>query len=752
MKKTLTLLCLLVITSIAGAQPLPSLTPMVREIINNSNTQRAKALRPLGTTDATTTANRSSATRHLIFATGSDATLLPYSIVKRGDVHIISVTADELAQLATDSTVTRLEVNRSRHRLLLDNTVPIVAADKAWEGIDNNLPQAFDGDGVVVGVIDVSQEYVHPTLRSTTDGHLRVVRAWDMTDNSMRQQIDTLGLFPLGRLHTDTLTMIQQQGSVDCYIDMHGTHTTGIAAGSGWYTPYRGLAPESDIYLATTVLSTNIEVVPEEWVDYNPTTPLDVLALNNIFAYADSVGKPCVVNYSIGGTQDITNSDALYEAFYSELVGPGHIFVAAAGNSGDYVHTYMQLDDATSTAGGLLTSDEEMAAINIRATSALTLVVANSNAMDTKQLRIPLNFSLEGERLTSDTTLIWQDFAYFCDSLTMPNILVSVYSDVATMTAPATGYDIYLYTTDSTKISDNSLAVWVERADDSSDLAEIYVQEATIEPLTDSNGETILAGAQEGGSMNSPGALPSVIAVGATAEINGYTDVSGKWHSVNYCTTPGDIATFSSRGPTIRNTIKPDVVAPGVCVASSYNKSFTDDYMPDYTVGYATYDGEEYPFARISGTSMATPVVTGIIALWLQACPTLSPDDIRELFAATCDTFEGTSEYPNNTYGYGRINAYRGLLHLYNLDGISAISQRHASGVTVRPSADGGVSLTFDAPTSGRVAVRVYSTTGQLLHTQTLPHSTTSASVSLNHSGIACVQVDGYGSTLVRMK
>ncbi|GAB9476999.1 hypothetical protein Gpo141_00014057, partial [Globisporangium polare] len=113
---------------------------------------------------------------------------------------------------------------------------------------------------------------------------------------------------------------------------------------------------------------------------------------------------------------------------------------------------------------------------------------------------------------------------------------------------------------------------------------------------------------------------------------------------------------WSSRGPTVNGRRKPDIMAPGYMIRSAWNETDT---------GYNT----------ISGTSMATPHVTGSIALLLSANPDMAKDEIEvALYTTTVQTnlvasnyvCGGTSDkvFPNNQYGHGRINifdAYQGF-------------------------------------------------------------------------------------------
>ncbi|KAG6594264.1 subtilisin serine protease [Phytophthora cinnamomi] len=137
------------------------------------------------------------------------------------------------------------------------------------------------------------------------------------------------------------------------------------------------------------------------------------------------------------------------------------------------------------------------------------------------------------------------------------------------------------------------------------------------------------------GTIASPGDSASVITVGAT-DIN---DV---------------LASFSSKGPTVRGLRKPDVAAPGALILSS---CWTDD--------------SSYCFK--SGSSMASPHVAGAIALYLSANPGTTYEKIKGLLQSSSVTTTLTTptgytcgntqdrNFPNNQYGYGRIDIFSAL-------------------------------------------------------------------------------------------
>ncbi len=140
------------------------------------------------------------------------------------------------------------------------------------------------------------------------------------------------------------------------------------------------------------------------------------------------------------------------------------------------------------------------------------------------------------------------------------------------------------------------------------------------------------------GTAGTPGNFPIVIGIGAT-------DASD------------NIANFSSRGPAPNqspwnntqywmrsdwNLTKPDISAPGVNVTSSVPGG-----------GYSAY----------SGTSMATPHVAGAIAIIMQKNPTLDVPTIYNLLLDYSDKPSQGAPYPNNNYGWGRLNVYQSLLN-----------------------------------------------------------------------------------------
>jgi outer membrane protein assembly factor BamB/subtilisin family serine protease len=148
------------------------------------------------------------------------------------------------------------------------------------------------------------------------------------------------------------------------------------------------------------------------------------------------------------------------------------------------------------------------------------------------------------------------------------------------------------------------------------------------------------------GTVGSPASFPHAIGVGAT-------DAEDR------------VAWFSSRGPVVWNGVehtKPQISAPGYEVRSTWPTHLSGD-------GYQT----------ISGTSMATPHVTGVVALLLSAAPGLSVDEVREALETTARTSPHMEALPQ-AYGAGVVDAYRAVTHVAH-SGL-------VTGVVAGPSGD----------------------------------------------------------------
>src|SRR5579863_2946165 len=188
------------------------------------------------------------------------------------------------------------------------------------------------------------------------------------------------------------------------------------------------------------------------------------------------------------------------------------------------------------------------------------------------------------------------------------------------------------------------------------------------------NGRDHSMGTDGFATIGSPGNDPAVITVGATRTFN------------TASRNDDAIASYSSKGPTLLDhVVKPDIVAPGNRVGSLLVKNSTlDTEFPALEItpnGSCATTSCPTEYFRLSGTSMATPVVSGAVALMLQKDPTLTPDTVKArimktawkgfgVYTSSFDVFSNAynNEYDLFTYGAGYldINAALGSTDVAN--------------------------------------------------------------------------------------
>jgi len=201
--------------------------------------------------------------------------------------------------------------------------------------------------------------------------------------------------------------------------------------------------------------------------------------------------------------------------------------------------------------------------------------------------------------------------------------------------------------------------------------------------------------------ISEPACTESLITVAA---YNGeYQTGNGNWAG-------GNIAAFSSWGPTMDGRIKPDLAAPGVSVASSIS-SFTDNSYS--SILNVPFEGRTYPFARFSGTSMSAPAVTGIVALLLEADPTLTPAEVKELLKSTARTDQQTGTIPaggSTRWGMGKVNAYRAVCEALGVVGMDEVVVEGGVRLWPNPASD---NVWIALPEVGVVEVRITDIAGR---------------------------------------
>ena len=596
---------------------------------------------------------------------------------------VAQLPVDKLEQIASLASVKRVDVARVMQHMT-DASVITTNVDKV-KGDDfasYGLPQKYDGTGVVASVIDDGIDFQHPAYKDAS-GNTRIKRVYQpQTNSSNTFQIN--GVSFGGTQYTTT----SQIGNLttDDTGESHGTHTSTTVAGT-WINGYGGMAPGADIVLCA---------LGEELYDTYLAS-----AAKYVATYAQSVGKPCIISISIGslaGPHDGT--DYLAQA-YTQVTGQGKIITLSAANSGGE-NVYAKNDNVTSSSpfqvvldGGLLdygwpsgfyyqeTADVWARSANVPLQLTIKVINKSNNSVlgtigpftegDAGMIGpSAINFS-SGERITKNDVLA----SYYTYSSQMGQYAMLEYSVTKDeyndkYNASVFMYNMYPHNTnyyiaiDVKPVSSSATTAvdaWMNGYGSFSD--------ATF----NISGHNFVKG-NDHCSVGSEVMAPGVISIGAYVVRNTVKSINNKSYTASDYTV-GDIAPFSSwanEGP--RNSVYPDdnypfISAPGAITIAGVNHYDTDNYpaspssASEYTtVASTTSNGTTFYYGSMSGTSMACPTAAGIVALWLQADPTLTPDRVRNLMRTTAIHDSYTDGTNSAHFGHGKIDALAGLLAL----------------------------------------------------------------------------------------
>ncbi|MCQ2266294.1 MAG: S8 family serine peptidase [Bacteroidaceae bacterium] len=510
----------------------------------------------------------------------------------------------------------------------------------------NALGQSYTGHGVVVGVVDTGFEYGHAAFRRP-DGTLRISRVWEQTTGYGR----TPGQFNYGtELRTESEIL---NARTDNSGATHGTHVAGCAAGSDPSAPdYQGMAPNAELVLVAVSSSTNSSYVMD--------------AVKYIFDYASEVGKPCVINLSLGSHFGPHDGTSTLDQAFDALTGPGRILVGAAGNEGDYkLHltgTFTAAEPELRTMYGFLSETAMDNLIDIwgepRQSYSVSLIVADN-------LKGQVRY--ESEALTSSATEP--------QHLELNNATHGVTGYIDLVPCPVNSNErqnIYIETHLTAKQPNRTLGLILRGPEGTT----IHAWNCSLSDFVSNSRQGFTAGDTHSTVGEIGGTSRSIISVGAYQLRGGFTNVAGEQMMLPNFGLVGDMGYFSSLGPTLDGRMKPDVCAPGVAICGPVSKHY---YGSDarYQMEYLS-DGTDkglYYYYPMTGTSMASPIVAGIVACWLEADPSLTPEAVRQILSHTSrrDLYTGPLSLPDNRCGYGKIDAYAGLLeaaHYVDPEGI----------------------------------------------------------------------------------
>lgn len=496
------------------------------------------------------------------------------------------VALDGLDRVSEDPAVMRVVASR-RLDSLLDVATPRMGIP------DLRTSGSLNGKNVVVGIVDTGIEPAHPSFTG------RLTRIWDQT-------LPGKGV-PEGAYGAE-LSGAHMEVSRDTV--GHGTHVAGIAAGAD--ETYGGVAPAASLVIVKTDLLT------AHIAD----------GIRYVFRVAADLGRPAVVNLSLGGHGDAHDGTDPLSAAVNASSGPGRIVCCAAGNEGEEdIHAQVGVsEDRTSTISFVVVppgsaGGAPVAALNGWYDGADRLDVAVVSPTGTQTPLQPV--------ITDGSPV---------RTYRLGDGLVRV---VTPGPDPANGDHNFLVHVQPGRPRPGVSGPWRLR------LRGVAVRAGRVDVWSADKRAAQFTGraVRDAVKVGAPGAATRAVTVAAYTTKVKWEDIFGNPHDAGMDLE--DVAAFSSEGPRRDGAEKPDVTAPGAMIVSALS-------------AHAPVRAEELVDDRhtvMAGTSMAAPMVTGLVALLLQRDPGLDPEEVTERLRAAGSIPGRPPSTFDPKWGYGLIDA-----------------------------------------------------------------------------------------------
>ncbi len=500
---------------------------------------------------------------------------------RKGCIRTARLSLENLERLYEEPNLMHVEASHKLHPLM-----DVAFARVQFPEFRNKTD--LTGKGVIIGVVDSGIDSNHPAFQG------RILRIWDQ---EIKQKL-TRENFSLSR---DT--------------DGHGTHVAGIAAGND--NQYGGVAPEAELVIVKSTL----------W-------DTDILeGIRYIFEFADELGKPAVVNLSLGGHHDPHDGSDSLSREIDRLSGEGKIVCCSAGNEGNYnIHAQAHLAQSGDSRSMRFLVPETSGSNAIRKVTLNGWYSVRGHIE--VAIQSPSGARTDYQGILSENALVPHDLPDARIYTVTPEIDSTNQDRSFTITVNAGGSDGV--------VTPGIWKLWLHGRDVSNTQVDVWVLDGKKLPQVVFTGRSV----SDSMKIGSPGAAHRAVPVASYTTKAEWQDIDGRTWTVGL--SPNDISDFSSEGPLRNGVQKPDVTAPGAYIASCLSSDV--DQPPRWRQINSHY-------TMMAGTSMSAPFISGIIALLLQHDSTFSPERIKAFLQASSSILGNRPGRFHPKWGYGLIDA-----------------------------------------------------------------------------------------------
>lgn len=558
----------------------------------------------------------------------------------------VRMPVDRVRALAQYPAVQSFEFSFEQGRLMNDSMRVKNHINEIQQGL-LPLAQGYDGEGVIMGIIDSGMDWQHPDMLDE-NGNTRVLKYWDQTLAVNGQTPQPYGygqVWDSTQINAGLMTSVDQPQYYG-----HGTTVTGTAAGNGLANGrHKGVAPKSDMIIVSSRFSGNFRASVADAVKF-------------IFDEAAALGRPVVINASLGtylGSHDGKDASALFIDQMLEERG-GRVMVAAAGNSNGYAPYHLRTE--------------------VGADTTFTWFLRNGNSSfgyptafmevwaDVADLQ-NVQYSVGGDRINP---LIYRGRTPFHNiTENLGNVItdtlrsfsgnrLAVVQYFAAQRGDQYQLQVMIAQPDSSNIrfrfnttGSGAFDCWGSTQFGISNLLSTGLP--TVEAFPAMTNYVMPDNDQH--IVDSWACSPKVLAVANYFNETSYTNSLGDQLTIPG--TEGDMTFTSSKGPARSGLQKPDVAASGDITFSAAPL----DWIATLVGSNDSRLAEGGMHLRNGGTSMASPVVAGLAALYLQRCPNAPYSEVIAAIHATARDDGFTGAVPNNSWGYGKLDGFAALIN-----------------------------------------------------------------------------------------